>query len=1237
MIDRKALLADLQRLMKQIDLDLRERCEVPEIGAAVKAEYETAKRAERTAQSLEEWRADYITQVGAAWILSCVFARFLEDNELVDPPKLSGLGERLQRARDEYDLHVHDHPTHTVREYLLSVFDALARIPGGKEVFGEHNLVQASRGWLSGDAAKELLGFWQKLEPASGRLTHDFTDPEWDTRFLGDLYQDLSEAARKKYALLQTPEFVEEFILDRTLDTALDEFGLDAPQVTDRDGTAISGPGFRMIDPACGSGHFLLGAFPRILRRWQQKEPGTKVEALVQRTLDSIYGIDVNPYAVAIARFRLLLAALRVVGATSLAGHFDINVACGDSLLHAPLRGGQMALDYELSASDAECEHAYRSEDLPMLKRMLRGGQYHAVVANPPYITPKDRQLNERYRKRFVSCFRKYALTVPFMERIFGLAVRADENGRGAGHSGQITANSFMKREFGKRLIEEYFKTVDLTHILDTQLAHIPGHATATAIILGRSRKPAGATIRVAAGLRREAGEPNPASEGKVWQALLSQVDQPGSESLYLSVRDVDRSTFCSHPWSIFGEEAGTAIQRIESAGDQRLGDVVESIGPGAILGEDEAFTDFPNGIRVRRLPIAQRRFLVEGDQIRDWASDPDTELIFPYNESVELLFPSNAERTLWLLRTTLFARSDFNRRTYRECGRPFWEYHQIPVERNRASQRITFAFVATHNHFVIDNGQRVFKQSAPIINLPSSATDEQHLALIAVLNSSTAQFWMRQVMFCKGGGGNGRGVSAEAYERMLEYDGTKIRQFPLVSAPPTNLAKAISSLANLGSGRTLRERIARWQQLQSRQTLKEVVAATTIRSQEARCEMIRLQEDLDWKCYQLYGLTEEDLSFKASSLPIQLGQRAFEILLARKIADGEVETSWFQRHGSKPVTEIPIDWPEDYRQIVQRRIDVIESNPLIALIEQPEYKRRWNTEPWESQVERALRGWLLDQLESCFDIDGGMNEESRPIAKVPISLISIARLADIAQADKQFMEVAEVYRDRPDFDVAILVAELVEAESVPLLPVLRYKPTVMDKRAAWERTWEFQRLEDAVNSRLDRAVSVDFTEDQARQLNWSTNREIEVPPKYKSSDFQSANYWRLRGKLDVPKERWVSFPHCEGEDQSLVIAWAGYDHLQLAQAIAEYFAEVQQSGGSEDPRLVPLLASIQELVPWLKQWHNEVDPNFGYRLGDYFANFVADEARTLGKTVDDIKAWTPSQRTRSRRRRATT
>jgi hypothetical protein len=72
-----------------------------------------------------------------------------------------------------------------------------------------------------------LLRFFQKINANTGELIHEFTDHQWDTRFLGDLYQDLSEAARKKYALLQTPEFVEEFILDRTLDPAIEEFGLE--------------------------------------------------------------------------------------------------------------------------------------------------------------------------------------------------------------------------------------------------------------------------------------------------------------------------------------------------------------------------------------------------------------------------------------------------------------------------------------------------------------------------------------------------------------------------------------------------------------------------------------------------------------------------------------------------------------------------------------------------------------------------------------------------------------------------------------------------------------------------------------------------------------------------------------------------------------------------------------------------------------------------------------------------
>ena len=63
----------------------------------------------------------------------------------------------------------------------------------------------------------------------------------------------------------------------------------------------------------------------------------------------------------------------------------------------------------------------------------------------------------------------------------------------------------------------------------------------------------------------------------------------------------------------------------------------------------------------------------------------------------------------------------------------------------------IAFAFVATHNHFVLDRGGKVFKQSAPVIKLPEGATEDDYLALLGVLNSSTACFWLKQVSHRQG------------------------------------------------------------------------------------------------------------------------------------------------------------------------------------------------------------------------------------------------------------------------------------------------------------------------------------------------------------------------------------------------------------------------------------------------------------------------------------------------------
>jgi len=280
MINRQQLLADLKPLLRELEADLRARCdELVQINADLTKEYGEARAANRAGITFEQWRADLITQVAVAWVLSCVFVRFLEDNALISPPRVSGPlhgagdGQGLTRARDERDAFFRSHPKQTDRDYLLAVFDDLATLPGAKDVFGPHNPVSAYRDWLSGDAAQKLIEFFQRIDADStGEIVHDFTDDQWDTRFLGDLYQDLSEAARKKYALLQTPIFVEEFILERTLEPAINEFGLK---------------GFKIIDPACGSGHFLLGSFTRILNHWRKAEPGTNDRELVNRAIAS--------------------------------------------------------------------------------------------------------------------------------------------------------------------------------------------------------------------------------------------------------------------------------------------------------------------------------------------------------------------------------------------------------------------------------------------------------------------------------------------------------------------------------------------------------------------------------------------------------------------------------------------------------------------------------------------------------------------------------------------------------------------------------------------------------------------------------------------------------------------------------------------------------------------------------------------------------------------------------------
>lgn len=99
MIDRTALLADLKALVTTLEDDLRGVVsEADELREDLALEHGAAVNADRTAMSFEEWLNGELTQAAVAWVLACVFVRFLEDNELIDEPLLSGPGARRAAA-----------------------------------------------------------------------------------------------------------------------------------------------------------------------------------------------------------------------------------------------------------------------------------------------------------------------------------------------------------------------------------------------------------------------------------------------------------------------------------------------------------------------------------------------------------------------------------------------------------------------------------------------------------------------------------------------------------------------------------------------------------------------------------------------------------------------------------------------------------------------------------------------------------------------------------------------------------------------------------------------------------------------------------------------------------------------------------------------------------------------------------------------------------------------------------
>lgn len=294
-----------------------------------------------------------------------IFLFAAEDRDLLHPPETTEVvrsiynqGYSLSRLRERS-------VRRTSRDRHIDAWDGLKATLKALSV-GEQQLGLAALGGLFARGQTQHLtasrvenhrfleAIWRLawLRPDGQPLTRvNWRDME--TEELGSVYESLLELtprasadartftfaegletqgnARKTSGSYYTPDALVKLLLDSTLDPVLD--AAEARNPTDPAGEILK---LSIIDPACGSGHFLLGAARRAAARIAKlRSPGAPSKAEFQHALREvvshcIYGVDRNPMAVELCKVALWIEALEPGKPLT---YLNARIRCGDSLI----------------------------------------------------------------------------------------------------------------------------------------------------------------------------------------------------------------------------------------------------------------------------------------------------------------------------------------------------------------------------------------------------------------------------------------------------------------------------------------------------------------------------------------------------------------------------------------------------------------------------------------------------------------------------------------------------------------------------------------------------------------------------------------------------------------------------------------------------------------------------------------------------------------------------------------
>ena len=313
---------------------------------------------------------------------------------------------------------------HDRYEGIKIVFRALAQgqealgLPALGGLFSADKLPHLETARLRNRAFMEALYRLSWLSDKTGMVPVNWRAME--TEELGSVYESLlelqpqlgddgktlifaSEAAeqkgnqRKTTGSYYTPDSLVQLLLDTTLDPVLDDREAKA---TDPAEELLK---LTVIDPACGSGHFLLAAARRIATRVARHRAGGIPSAadfrhaLREVACRCLYGVDRNPMAVELTKVALWIEALEPGRPLAF---FDAQIRCGDSLIgvfgRGMLREGLPDEAYKpLTGDDKELSRRYARLNKEQRDRAKGHPQLFKDWSPPEILAERDHKLKE--------------------------------------------------------------------------------------------------------------------------------------------------------------------------------------------------------------------------------------------------------------------------------------------------------------------------------------------------------------------------------------------------------------------------------------------------------------------------------------------------------------------------------------------------------------------------------------------------------------------------------------------------------------------------------------------------------------------------------------------------------------------------------------------------------------------------------------------------------------------------